>query len=355
MAVMRAARWPAIVQLAPHGPGGVSDYLEALAARWLAGGVPTSVLRLARADVRLEPLVARLRALAGPTDAVGVVLHFSGYGYAPRGLCGWLLDELDDARRELGAQLRLLTVFHELYATGRPWTSAFWTSGVQARIATRLARRSDAIWTNSGHHGRWLGAAAGATVPVQVAPVFATIGEASGATPAPSHRPATMVVFGGTSTRQRAFDGLARWPGLLGRLGVVRIDEMGGGGASRCPGGLPRHVHHGSLPQDALAHALQSARYGLIDYPPRHLGKSTVYAAYASFGCVTVNTDSTPEPADGLQPGAHYLVDRTAPTGAVLDAVADAARRWYDGHRLEVQADGYLDLLQRIAGTGRVA
>src|SRR6202008_598407 len=99
-------------------------------------------------DVRAWPLAARLRALAGARPCV-VVLQFSGYGFGRRGLCGWLLDELDQARTAFRGTLRLVTVFHELFAVGPPWRSAFWLAGLQARIAARLARSSDALWTNS--------------------------------------------------------------------------------------------------------------------------------------------------------------------------------------------------------------
>jgi hypothetical protein len=59
-------------------------------------------------------------------DTDRVLLHFSGYGYARRGLCRWLVDGLT-RWKAAGAQRRVVTMFHEVYASGPIWRSSFWT------------------------------------------------------------------------------------------------------------------------------------------------------------------------------------------------------------------------------------
>ena len=52
---------------------------------------------------------------------------------------------------------------------------------------------------------------------------------------------------------------------------------------------------------DDILDLLQDSAYGLIDYPPKYLGKSSVFAAYAVHGCVTLNTAESDLDSDALQ------------------------------------------------------
>src|SRR5688572_26176134 len=61
-----------------------------------------------------------------PADAT-VLLHYEGYGYANRGCPVWLVKALEQWRMANNRR-KLVTMFHELYATGPPWTSSFWLS-----------------------------------------------------------------------------------------------------------------------------------------------------------------------------------------------------------------------------------
>ena len=83
-------------------------------------------------------------ALAG-TD-LPVLLHYAGYGYQARGCPTRLVAGLRDWKRRGGG--RLVTVFHEVYASGPPWRSSFWLFPFQRRLAAERARRSDGIVTS---------------------------------------------------------------------------------------------------------------------------------------------------------------------------------------------------------------
>lgn len=342
-----------IVQLAPPGSGGVADYLRLLQTAWAALGVPSAALQLAQAEAARRPLATRLRELAGDRPLT-LAVHFSGYGYASRGLCWWLQRELAAARAALGSRLRLVTMFHELFAAGPPWRSAFWTRTLQARIAAGVARLSDVVWTNSTHHAAWLAPRIEAGSELHVAPVFSTVGEGTPGPLPPAQREASLVVFGGPSTRQRALDGLAGRGPALRALGLSRIVEAGAGRPCRLPRGLagmlPPVQFAGRLELPQLQALLASSRYGLLEYPAQHLGKSTVFAAYASFGCAAINACSSAQHADGLTPGQHYLVleqlAQPPAAGSLADTVA-AAAAWYHQHRLAVQAADWLRLAQR--------
>ncbi|HSV71497.1 MAG TPA: hypothetical protein VLI72_15415 [Methylibium sp.] len=338
-----------LLQIRPPGSGGVRDYADCLQARWQRLGVDSEVMELAQDAARRGALADRL----GDTDRGpwSVVLHYSGYGYGRRGLCFWLLDELDALRRRLGGRLRLVVVFHELYASGPPWRSAFWLSPLQARIARALARRADGLWTNADDHAVRLAPSVRSAEAVQVWPVFSNVGEPDAAGPPAGARAPRAIVFGAGSTRQRVFDALHGKEALLARLGLVEIVEVGPGPASA---GAPATVagrHAGRLEAPALSRLLLESRWGLLDYPAPLLGKSSVFAAYAAHGCAVIDTRPPGPDADGLQAGRDYLALRAlaqghAPCATATAALGQSARRWYDGHRLERQAAALL----RLAG-----
>jgi hypothetical protein len=70
-----------------------------------------------------------------------VILHYVNYGYHARGIPFGLVPIVSDLRQ--ACRGRFLTIFHELYASGPPWKSAFWLQPLQKRIARTLAQLSD--------------------------------------------------------------------------------------------------------------------------------------------------------------------------------------------------------------------
>jgi hypothetical protein len=329
----------ALVQICPRGAGGVRDYADCLARAWTVRGVDSQLLEGTRDDLR-----ARLEALlepAAPDSPLHVVLHFSGYGYGRRGLCEWLADDLAQVRLAAGARMRLVVVFHELFALGPPWRSAFWLTPWQSRVARRLARLSDSLWTNSRHHGGWLHEATGGRTPLRVRPVFSNVGEPTDAVDWHARVP-QAIVFGSAATRARAFRGLRGHAATLARLDIREIVEAGDGdsqaGQAQALGMPMRHL--GRLSTGDLGALLAGSRFGVLDYPARHLGKSGVFAAYAAHGCVAVDTDAGEREADGLRAGLHY-VDLRTPFDLAQDALAAMAtrlHRWYGAHSLALQS-----------------
>ena len=340
------------VQIVPPGAGGVRDHAQGLQHEWSRRGIASELLPLVRGDARRESLADRLSRLAAmAADAPpAVLLHLSGYGYAPRALCFWLPRELAAARRDFGTRCRVVTMVHELFASGQPWQSAFWLGGLQARIVRDVVRQSDALVTNSEHHAAWLRPRVRAGVPVRVAPVFSNVGEPDHVSP-PSARGRGLVVFGSPSTRQRSFDRLEAHVAELEKMGVSGIVEVGPGPPSRFDACKLARVHAGERTPAEIEALLQQHRYALIDYPSFHLGKSSVFAAYASNGCIVLNTAPDAIEADGLSDGRHYLALRSGVASVLTDRAADALslrlRTWYLTHRRGRQATEFLDDLRR--------
>lgn len=341
------------VQIVPPGPGGVHDFAAALGAQWALQGYPSELLALDRTATRVQSLAGVLAALRGGTQQrCSLLLHFSGYGFEKRGLCGWLLHDLRDAQQQWGPRLRIVTLFHELFASSKPWQSAFWLAPMQADIARRLARLSAAVATNTAQHAQWLRAQPGVTAAVQVRPVFSNFPQPA-ILPALAEREPALIVFGAMATRARALQRLAAHTPALRALDIAAITEVGPG----APTALHPwpHQHLGLLPPAAVAQQLLRHRYALIDYPAAYLAKSSVLAAYAAHGCAVLNTATAAADADGLRAGQHYMtLSGTRPNPHPMDAkawqtMADNLNRWHGGHTLPLQArelEALLDPLQ---------
>ena len=330
------------VQIVPPGPGGVHDFAAALSAEWALQGHPSKLLAMDRTATRVQSLAGVLTTLrGGAQERCSLLVHFSGYGYDKRGLCGWLLHELRAAQQQWGSSLRIVTLFHELFASSTPWKSAFWLGPAQEDIARRLAALSAAVATNTSQHAQWLRAQPGLSAAVQARPVFSNFPQPA-LLPALAEREPALIVFGAVATRGRALQRLAAHASALHALGIEAVTEVGPG----APTALHPwpHQHLGLLPPAAVAQQLLRHRYALIDYPAAYLAKSSVLAAYAAHGCAVLNTAAAATDADGLRAGEHYAaLGATRPLPQPVDTkawqtMADDLNRWHSGHTLQLQA-----------------
>jgi hypothetical protein len=339
-----------VVQVVPSEGGGVYDHAKALATAWKRDAVDGAIVVSSETGPEPHCLTdAVVRALPGTGARTGVLVHFSGYGYAKRGLCFWLNRELREIRTRIGTTIPMGIVYHELFAFGAPWRSSFWTSVPQRSIARAIGRFADFAWTNTTRHGAWLKASLPRNLPLVVQPVFSNIGEPDRITD-PHERNAALAVFGSEVTRGRALSHLGGRNRFLASLGVREIVEIGPGKgqAVTLPGIATRFL--GPLRASEVSEVLKSCRWGLLHYPPREAAKSGVLAAYAAHGCVVVFA-SMGAPADGLEVGSNFIAlrDRPVKYGEVQEArLSRSIRDWYLQHRLHDQAAKLLGMFQGI-------
>ena len=334
----------------PPTVGGIADYTSILSRRLVEvpdlSVEPTLVLAGRRKADSIETtfpvtdlsgecsaavLANTVKQLAQDWDGSSVILlEYSGYGYARRGAPIWLYWGLRRGCRE--GRIPLLMMAHELYATGPPWTSAFWMSPLQRFVVAGLARLSEGVATNRILSAQWLRRYARENTPVRVQPVFSKVGEPDPLPPF-EERESHAIVFGGGAMKTRLYETL-RHAKLLSELGIDRVVDLGG--RDETPDsvrGIPVEAHGIQLASTISAH-LQRARIGLLQYPVDYLTKSGIWAAYAAHGlpCVVV---SEPAPSDPLEDGHHFL--RADPEGSIseipdLEAVGRRAREWYRAH-----------------------
>jgi len=323
-----AAPMPAeLVTLVPPGTGGVRDYAEIMNRH-----IPGRIL----APTRDTPL--------SDYGSGSVLLNFSGYGYHPRGIPSWLVDRLLHLRAR-GTQVGIF--FHELFASGPPWRSAFWLAPVQRRIAADLGNLASFWLTNCNMAAHWLRGHC-PPAPHRVLPVYSNVGE-------PAARPAVrgdkIVVFGGPSIRaqvyQRLDAGFWRWAMEEG----LAVHDIGPPICSHDYDRLreSQRIHaHGSLPAEQVSQRLAEARYGLLCYPPQVVAKSGVFAAYSAHGVCTLLFADDYQAHDGLVPDHHYAAGYAGVRDTRVDATraGTAAFEWYQPHRVDAHAQAFRDLMR---------
>jgi hypothetical protein len=352
-----------MIQVVPRRaaePNGVADHALALARALRAYGGANSVFLSGTPTADAMPveddwktvcvpkreariLADTVQLLSAETNARAVVLHLSGYGYQKRGVPVWLVHGLQIWSRCAG-RVPLVTIFHELYATGRPWQSSFWLSPLQKHIARSILNLSSAAITPTDlYRNRLSEWRDGNAIEITPMPVFSNVGE-PGCGPAPCARTAAAVVFGLAGVENVIFGShRAEIERIISALGIEKIFDIGPrfSATPHTLAGAPV-ISKGALPQGAVSELLQRARFGFVAYPLDFIGKSGVFAAYAAHGVVPIVLSDTRGAFDGLHPDRHFLDGLRLGTGAGAEDLASIQRKlfaWYTSHSVKVQAE----------------
>jgi glycosyltransferase involved in cell wall biosynthesis len=271
-----------------------------------------------------------------------LLVHLSGYGFSADGAPTLLADALAKVRES--GRFRVAVYFHELFASGMPWRSAFWYSGRQRNAVRRIAEDCDLLVTNMDYHAKWLERepVKRSAIPIQRLPVFSSVGETSELTPMTMRKPA-MAVFGLAGTRRRAYASLSSLGSFLDDLGIKEIVDIGPDfDAPTQLRGIPVK-RMGVLAAANLAGLLSQCKFGFVPHSSICLAKSSIFAGYCAHGTIPVIANSFREEVDGLRDGVHLVSPRTAVAAqaAGLDQCSASAWHWYSGHRLHAHAAFY--------------
>jgi hypothetical protein len=276
-------------------------------------------------------------------QSVTILLHYVGYGYAKRGCPLWLVDGLQRWRTKDNNRV-LVTMFHEVYASGPPWTSAFWLSPLQRNLAARLTQLSDRCLTSKQYHADILyKLSQGIQTQIPTLPVFSNIGEPQQVPPLVK-RERRLVVFGGRSNRLRVYSqSLAELELACKLLEIKEIWDIGlsTGLTLSKVNGVPI-VEMGQQSAPEISNILLNSLAGFFDYPTDFLAKSTIFAAYCAHGVLPISPQGHTMQVDGIVAGKHYWIPTQQTTSlkdvADVQAIADNAYSWYQSHHLSVQA-----------------
>lgn len=296
-----------ILQIVPRVPGtheGVGDYALKLAERLrshydtdtiFAAAEPASESRIAN-----FPIVAPLDETAGHAceNCRGIVLHYVNYGYHKRGLPVRMPSFLRRLREV--SHGRLVTIFHELYASSAPWRSAFWLQRWQKSIARKIVRVSDACVVSSEvMRDMLLQVAPGTSISVH--PVVSTLGEPAMSSDQFVRRdPHRWVIFGGTHLIKRSLNSFRRCRESIPDFFAPReLFILGGSGDDE----LRREInqirgvdchYQPAIEAEVASNLLSSCSFGWIDYfhhpdvPAAVILKSGSFASYCAHGVIPI-------------------------------------------------------------------
>jgi len=304
------------ISLIPPGGGGVKDYAV------VVGG----------------PLQAPPVELTPATDSSSwsgdlLLLHFSGYGFQKRGVPLWLIKRLGSLRTQFKS---FGIVFHELFASGPPWSSAFWLHAAKKQVAREVLSLADFWLTNRDESARWL-LDQRQGPPHRVLPVFSNVGELDDIE---TQRLPRMVVFGSSVVRNTVY----QWGDgeIFRRARNAGLEIHDIGPPQQDPSLLERFkqervVAHGKLSAERVSAELSTATCGALAYPTDYVSKSGVFAAYCAHGICPVLLAKEYGSFDGLSPDVHYIPGFDALDASIPAArtIGREARNWYEPHRID--------------------
>lgn len=269
-----------------------------------------------------------------------LLLHYVSYGYSSQGTPTWLAPALEHFIARGG---RVVTLFHELYATPRLFSRTLFTAGLQKRIFRRLLALTEAAFTSSERFLELAEEENWKKRPIRLIGICSTTGEPENPSPL-STRARRLVVFGRFATRRQLYE---MHPALLRRLVQhLAIGEIADVGPIDDPAwfeanaAAPLHglLHsYGTLAVPQASELFAHSLAGALVYPAHLLSKSSIFAAYQAHAmAIALFPDGTPERPSNtagrfLRP--ETMLSMPAQSPALLDEMQQTATRGLEHYR----------------------
>jgi hypothetical protein len=286
-------------------------------------------------------LLAALRS-ANLSQGSFVVLHFSGYSYGSRGICFWLTRAINQFLSER-SDVRLITMFHELWAPAPLFSRSGWVVPIQKAIVSKLVKESHIVRTNRAEYARQLELLCPeVTGQVRVRNICSNFGEPK-SVPAVNKRAKQILIFQPPDPSRptgRAF--WSGWERLASQLGWPKTIVAGRTST------VPEHESIelcGFVSADDGSQLMLESQFVYFDYYDGYLGKSSFFGSLAAHGIVPVMPSPNHSETDGLYHGRHYLIagSEQVQNAVSLQAVADEILKWYSANSIAATANDYAD------------
>ena len=294
-----------------------------------------------------------LRAL-GNIEAIKegpLILHYVNYAYDPHGVPLWLPKVL----RQLKGSAGLLTIFHELYATGSFWQLAFWLQPLQKKVARLIADLSKISLVSSELLRDQLQRLAPGA-PVVIQPVMSNFGEPKlSAAEIENRNCHDWVICGGSALVERSVRSFLKMIDRIpGENEPKKLYVLGG-----CDNLALRRIlsgerrfkshYHPDISAKAASQILSTCAFGWIDYfvhpgvSLELLQKSGAFAAMCAHAVVPVTPNSEGR-IDGF-PGPFFVgqTEQQLPSNSKRAEVANCVFNWYQEHASSVRLATKID------------
>jgi hypothetical protein len=258
------------------------------------------------------------------TKSATVVLQYVGYGYDRDGQPVWLAEALSKWRGADPSR-QLIVMFHETWATGRPWQRAFWHSHAQKRCAAELLSLASRVVTSNSATLRDLKSLNG-NLDIDIIPI--------GASFSLQHNKEKnwrqLLVFGKYQSRLRALKMHSALIHELARLGL--IDRIILAGESGTDDRLDKLISSWNLPieiiscydfpSDNLPDEILGSGISLMHTESTCLSKSTSFHLAALLGQVPITVEEL-DPGESLSRCEHYLSYRKQQRDEIKQELSD--------------------------------
>ena len=345
-----------IVQISPTFPpniGGVGNYTKLLADFLKTKGINSKILISDHLDNKNKKLNlfgknnANLNSLLENTNSTQVILHFSGYGYASRGLCFDLICSLKKWK-EISKSRQIITIFHEIYATGPIFRMSYWTSLPQKYLAKKLLKLSNIALITSKQNNITL-SSFDEKKKIIYSNVFSNIGELKKNRKL-QIRKNIAIIFGSTYQKKILYNDILinqnQYENILKKISIQKIIDIGPKLEISKRIKFIDIKRVGVKSKDYISRLLKKSKVGIVFYPVNQMTKSGIIAAYASHGLVIVNLCKEKIlKTNEFISGVHYISNIEEINFSNLQKIANKSFKNYKKNSLNKTASLLIDII----------
>lgn len=336
-----------IIQITPTYPpniGGVGHYAELLANHLIKKGVKSKFFVTDFSDFNKNNKIelfgkrtSKLSKLLENSNAKQVILHFSGYGYATRGLCFDLIKSIKEWKNR-NKKRQLITIFHEIYATGPIYRMSFWTYIPQKYLAKTLFKLSDLVLTTTKENQSILSLFK-PKKKVILSNVFSNIGNVKHYKKL-NERKKIAIIFGGVYQKEILYKDMMsnqnNYLNLLNRLFIEKIIDVGPKITEIKKIGHIPIKSMGVKSKKFISNLLSDAKAGLVFYPVSQMTKSGIVASYASHGVLIINfCKNKILRSNEFFPGLYFISDVEKKNNVSYQKIVNKINKFYMNNNIK--------------------
>ena len=347
-----------IIQICPTFPpdiGGVGSYAKILSDYLKKKRIKSLILISDYLNVKnkKQRLFGKkndsLYSILESNNSQDVILHMSGYGYASRGLCFNLIRSLEKWKQNNSSR-KLITIFHEIYASGPFYRMSFWTSFFQKYLVKKLLQSSDVSFVTSKQN-KFILSSFNKKQKIIYTNVFSNVGELKKNIKI-KERKNIAIIFGNIFQKEILYKDILinknKYENLLNKMSITEIIDIG-------PKiDISKSIFFKSINMKILgvkskhyiSYLLKISKVGLVFYPVGQMTKSGIVAAYASHGLVIVNCcEKEISKTNEFIPGINYVSKFSKNNIYSLQRISNECYRNYKKNALHRTASLIIDNL----------
>jgi hypothetical protein len=274
-----------------------------------------------------------LQQACAPAEKPIVLLHYTSYAFSTEGIAWWLPGLLREFVQDGG---RIVTFFHELYASGKFPNKTWLSSGLQRHIFREILALSSAAISSNERYMREMAEDNRNHRPLALAGICSNVGEAS-ILPPVSERLPRLAVFGLAPSRRRLYE--QHLPVIVQLARHLKVDEVADIGSAGDWPQLREEIAarlgevgvgfkvYGALPADKVGELLAHSRAGAVNYTSGMHLKSGIVGAYQAYGLPVILFRPAADTAPAAPDPTYLLPQSVLAAQSGMEEILNAAGR----------------------------